>query len=182
MAYYNDTFTVYLLIDISEPRFVGISRTHLLDQDIQNHRRTKPAFAVQIIKREITLGEAEAIAQEYMNYYYTDKFGWNTNGLESPRKPQGAPGVARPHQTKRYFFDPASKERLEKVSRAHKQRAKFIDPTGRLPSRKGEKWNDDSKNKLRTTCVGRRRKYNEDGSWTWTYENHPIYGTKKDEE
>lgn len=184
MAYYNDTFVVYLLIDISEPRYVGIARSHLLDHDIQKHRMSKPAFAVQIIQRGMKLGDAEELAKKYIAHYFTDKVGWNKNGLESPRLPNAAqqPGVTKPHMKRRYKFDPNSKERLEKVSAAHRQRAKFIDPSGRLPSRKGEKWSSKSKDKLRTTCVGRRRKYNEDGSWTWTYENHPTYGTKTDPE
>lgn len=182
MAYYNETFVVYLLVDISEPRFVGVSRESEFEKDYIHHKQTKPAFALQIIQRGMTLGDAEELAKAYIAHYATDRFGWNKNGLESPRKiPIGEPGVTKPHMKRRWKFDPNSKERQEKVSRTHKQRAKFIDPTKYLTSRKGQKWSEESKNKLKTTCVGRRRKYNEDGSWTWTYENHPLYGTKSDD-
>lgn len=181
MAYYNDTFVVYLLIDISEPRFVGIARSHLLDQDIQKHRQTKPPFAVQIIQRDMKLGDAEELAKQYMAHYFTDKVGWNKNGLESPRKPLGVTSETHTRRGKRMLFDPKYDDTRKRTSETMRRRAKFIDPTDRLPSRKGEKWSEESKNKLKTSCTGRRRKYNEDGSWTWTYENHPIYGTKSDD-
>lgn len=176
---------LFLLVDYSEPKFVGLAWKHEFQQVIMDHRRTKPPFMVQILAEYDSLYAAQAAARPLIKRYLTNMFGWNkTDYGDLDNKPFSAKGIvgwgARYNIRAEPRFDALRRKRSE-ITRMVAHRDNHV---ARLPYLAGETHpnkREENREKIKKAAQGRRRYYFEDGSWTWQYaSDHPLAYKNRD--
>ena len=179
MASANGRVILFLLLDYSEPKFVGLAWEKEFNKTIQEHRRTKPPFMVQVLGAFDSLYAAQAAARPLIQRYHTQLFGYNkTDYGDLDNKPLVNPGGYK-------WNNGTDSRQLPQYDEWRKGKAEFMSEyarlnnyKSRLPYHAGETHpmkREESRDKLRNTSNGRKRYYFDDGSWTWVYsKNSPL--------
>lgn len=179
MASANGRVILFLLLDYSEPKFVGLAWEKEFNKTIQEHRRTKPPFMVQVLGAFDSLYAAQAAARPLIARYLTNRFGWNkTDYGDLDNKALVNPGGYKLNNGVDVRTNPRFDNWRHNVSKALSEVAIRDNHAARLPYHAGDTHpmkREDSREKLRNTSKGRKRYYFDDGSWTWQYaEDHPL--------
>ncbi len=165
-------YILYMIVDYSEPKYIGVVRDHELDKEINEFRATKPPFMVKILGKFTVLFEARDEAIALIQRYHTDLFGWNKTKFgdieEKPRvRPKGSKNKMSMYEQER--FDDYRRQRSEESKRRNQGRL-FEGYTYIITADNHHFRNKpESLEKFKETASGRKRYYFPDGTWTWCY-------------
>lgn len=176
---------LFILLDYSEPKFVGLAWEREFNDTILEFRRTKPPFMVQVVDKFDNLYSAQAAARPLIKRYLTNMFGWNeTDFGDLDNKPRVNPGGYKlPHRVgthKDEKYDALRRSISEKISVI----ARENDHASRLPYLAGDTHpnkKEENRQKISKSVTGRRKYILPDGTWTWCYsKNHPMAYKNRD--
>lgn len=185
MATSNGRVILFLLMDYSEPKFVGLAWEKQFNKVIQEHRQSKPPFMVQIVGTFDSLYSAQAAARPLITRFHTQLFGWNkTDYGDLDNKPLVNPGGYKWNNGESTHNNPRFDAWRANMARGLSIAAKRDNNAARLPYHAGDTHpmkREENRDKLRNTSTGRKRYYFEDGSWTWQYAaDHPLAYKNRD--
>lgn len=162
-----------MLVDYSNPIFIGCSWSTEFQADIAKHRRTIPVpFAVQVLGTFSSLYAAQAEARPLIKRFLTNIVGYNKTDygdLDNKRLIRTTPCWSKGMS----LVSIPKYDSFRRVMGAKKSIAARRDNyASRLPYHAGDSHpnkREDNRNKIKKAAQGRRRYYREDGSWTWQY-------------
>lgn len=186
MNFPKGSIVLYMLVDYSNPIFVGLARAEEFANQINQHRQTiRVPFAVQVLQTFTALHLAHVEARALIKRYLTNIVGYNkTDYGDLDYTPFVNTGGYKLNDGKGLLCDPRYDQWRLKGAIRKSEVAKEANYRDRLPYHKGDSHpmkQEKNRLKLKGVSTGRKRYYFEDGSWTWCYsKDHPLAHKNRD--